>query len=201
MAYTATTIYGKRREERLEPWLDPAGDLTRLCDAVGQMYQGILELAEEEGEDGSAGYVPAWGKLLDPLTCPGKDLPYLGQFVGVEVPTGATEAEARAAVKREAGLARGTLQSIEEAIEHIIGAEPFALQERTALNGSEAAYHFNVIVGTGKASTALKEAIEAVTPGGVFFSILEGKGMWLQATKKWSEVAAGKKWPEAEGNT
>ncbi len=201
MSYTATTIYGKRREERLEPWLDPAGDLARLCDAVGQMYQAILEVAEESGEDGSAGYVPPWGKLLDPVNCPAKDLPYLGQFVGVEVPKGATGAEAREAVKHEAGLERGTLASIEAAIERIIGAAPYTIQERTEANGSEGAYHFNVLVGTGKSSTALKEAIEAVKPGGVFFSILEVKNSWLQAVKIWSATGATAWSAAKEGNT
>jgi hypothetical protein len=57
-----------------------------------------------------------------------------------------------------------------------------------------AGYAFNVIVGPGKKSKALEEAIEAVVPAGVFFSVIEGTGMWLQGTLKWSGVAAGKKW-------
>jgi hypothetical protein len=140
------------------------------------------------------GYLPAWGRLLDPEICPTAALPYLAQFVGVTIPHGTPEAEARALILAEAGLERGTTQSIETAIERVLGSEPFKIQERTALNGTEAAFHFNVIVGTGKSSVALKEAIEAVKPGGVMFSIIEGKGMWLQATKTWATATAGKSW-------
>jgi hypothetical protein len=356
--YEASTIYGKRRAERLEPWLDPAGDLARLCDAVGIMYQEMLELAEEQGEDGEAPipqgtnlirnsgfeygskgwanhgnfptfgatfvrsteqhfagkaslavttdgkhtlegveyaipgtflsgvtynasiyyrqgkvaglplqltlgtpadnevltgqttgaaweraqvnwkpkanhegvtlavqseiaekqsfyldavmvivgsvaipyeetereYVPAYGALLDPELCPAKALPYLAQFVGVTIPAGTPEAEARALVLAESGLERGTTQSIETAIERVLGAEPFMLQERTNAKGEANAYAFNVIVGTGKKTKALEEAIAAVKPGGIISTVIEGTGMWLQATKKWSEAVAGKTW-------
>lgn len=194
MAYTATTIVGKRLEARLEPWLDPAGDLARKCDAVGVMFQSMLEVAEETGEDGTAGYIPAYGKLLDPVTCPAADLPYLGQYVGVTVPTGATEAEARALVKAEAGLERGTRKAIEAAIKRVLGVAPFTIQERTAKGGGAAPYHFNVLVGIGKSSAALIAAIEEQKPGGLQFSVIETAGAWIAGSKKWSEVAATKKW-------
>ncbi len=179
----------------------PVTDLTRLLRALAVMFEPTTLLAEEEGEDGVAGYVPAWGTLLNVNTCPGKDLPYLGQFVGVEVSKGASEAEARAEVKREAGLARGTLASIEEACKKVLGSSPFTIEERTAEGGSEAAYHFNVLVGIGKSTKALREAIEFVVPGGLFFSVLEVSGAWISGTKKWSEVAAGLKWTEAVEGT
>ncbi len=175
--------------ERLEPWLTP--DLERFAKAVGVMFDATLEVAEEEGEDGRAGYVPAYGKLLNPNTCPFKDLGYLGNFIGVEIPKVATEAEARALVKAEAGLKRGTTRSVEEAIKAILGAEPFTIQERTSASGTEAAYHFNVLVGTGLATSALKEAIEAAKPAGLQFSVLEGE-IWLLGGKKWETVTAGK---------
>lgn len=194
MAYKATSIFGARLETRLEPWMTE--DLARKCDAVGVIWQAMLEVAEETGEDGTAGYISAYGKLLDPATCPAKDLPYLGQFVGVEVPKGATEGEARELVKREAGLERGTLASIELAIKSVLGAgEKFTVKERTLASGAESAYWFLVYVKPGKSSAALKEAIEAVVPGGVFFTIVESTNAWINGTgKKWSEIAAGKKW-------
>src|ERR1700680_1746365 len=114
MAYTPATIFGKRLFARLEPWA--SDDLARYCDAIGAPWQAILELAEEEGEDGHAGYEPAWGRLFDPNACPYKALPYLAQYVGVEIPVGAGEAEARALVKAESGLNRGTRSSLESAI-------------------------------------------------------------------------------------
>ncbi len=197
MTYAAGTALGKRLEARLEPWLDTPGDLARFSDAIGQMLQNVLELAEEEGEDGSAGYVPAWGKLFEVKVCPYKDLGFLGQFVGVAIPTKATEAEARKLVENESGLERGTRKAIEMAIERVLGAgEPFLIKERENKAGEAKAYWFLVIVKKGKVTTALKEAIEAVKPGGVQFSILEVENAWLEgaAGKKWSEIGAGKKW-------
>lgn len=193
MSYKATTTMGVRLEERLEPWMTE--DLARLCDAWGTMFQPILEVAEESGEDGTAGYVPAWGKLFDPNVVPNKDIAYLMQYVGVERPKEATEAEARMLLKGEAGLERGTLSSIKMAIERIIGkTEPYTIQERTNKAGSEEAYAFNVILKTGKGTPALRTAIEEVVPAGIFFSLIEVENAWIEGGKKWSEVTAGKKW-------
>ena len=196
MPYAATSIYGARRQARLEPWLDPNGDLARLCDAVGQMYQGTLELAEEEGEDGTAGYIPAWGRLLDPVLCPNKALAYLMQFLGIERLKEETEAEARATLKRDAHAEFGSPRSIEEAIKKVLGAGKYTIQERTNKAGSPAAYAFNVLVETGKASKALEEAIRARTPAPIQFNVLELKNAWLERSKRWSEIKAGRKWSE-----
>lgn len=201
MTYVCTSIYGKRREARLEPWLDPNGDLARLSDAAGVMWQGTLELAEEEGEDGTAGYIPAWGRLMDPVLCPNKGLAYLMQFLGIERMKEETEAEARATLKRDAHAEFGSLRSIEEAIKKVIGAAKFTIQERTAKGGTAAAYHFNVLLGAGLATTALTEAIRARTPAPVQFALIETTNTWLQGTKTWGAIAAGKKWTEmTEGN-
>jgi hypothetical protein len=170
-------------------------DLERYLEAAAKPMEAVREVAEETGEPGHAGYVPGYGVIFNPTTCPAKWLPFLGQFVGVEVPKMATEAEARTLLKEEPGLERGTLKALEGAIRKVIGnTEPFTIQERTALNGSEAAYHFNVIVKPGKASTELKEAIERVKPGGLQFSLIEVANAWIEGTKQWGEVAAGKKW-------
>ncbi len=171
----------------------PITDYERFVRSLAFMFEEITVLAE--GEDGAAGYVPAWGTLLNVNTCPGKDLSYLGQFVGVEVPRGASEAQARSEVRRHAGEARGTLLSIEEVIRATLPpGTVFVLQERTAANGSEAAYHFNILVPVGKSTVVLREAVEAITPGGLFFSVIEIHNSWIQGTKKWNEVAAGKTW-------
>ena len=178
-------------------------DLERYLGATAKPMEAVREVAEETGEPGHSGYVPGYGVIFNPVTCPDKWLPFLGQFVGVEVPKTATESEARELIKAQGGLERGTLMALELAIKRVIGnSAPFTIQERTALNGSEAAYHFNVIVKPGKATIALKEAIERVKPGGVQFSLIEVANAWINASKKWSEVAGGLKWTEAnEGNT
>jgi P2-related tail formation protein len=177
-------------------------DLQRFLTAASAPYEQVAEIAEETGSEGEAGWVPAYGKLLNPSTCPAKYLPWLGQFAGVEVPKTMTGAEARELVMHEPGLERGTRQAVEGAIRRIIGkTEPFMIQERTEANGSEGAYHFNVLVKPGKSSTALKQAIEEQKPGGVMFSIIEVKDAWITGAKKWSEISAGRKWTELTEGT
>lgn len=184
--------------ERTEPWSN--ADLEIFNKALAAMFEPLLDLAEETGSDGEPGYIPAWGKLFEVKTASLNELRYLANYVGVTIPEGATEAEARALVEAESGLARGTLASVEGAIKRIIGTAPFTIQERTAANGTAAAYHFNVIVGAGKSSAALKEAIEEVKPGGVLFTIFEVSGAWINvaAGKKWSEATALEQWKEAK---
>jgi hypothetical protein len=190
--FTVTSLFGKRLADHLAPWM--TDDLGRYSQAIGGMFDPVAELAEEEGTDGQAGYIPSWGKLLNPELCPASILPYLGQYVGVTIPPGASEAEARAAIKREAGLERGSLASIEAAIRTVLGAAPFTVQERTAADGSPSAYHFNVLVGIGKSSAALRAVIEAVKPGGVMFTILEVAGAWIQGADTWAAVAGTVTW-------
>ena len=204
MAYTATSIFGQRLEERLEPWLDPAGDLARLCDAIGAMLAPILTIAEEEGSDGEPGYMPAYGHLLDPVTCPGGDLGYLSNFVGLTLPNEATEPEKRALIKEEPGLARGTAAAVEAAIRrNLTGAKNFTIAERTAANGSEDAYHFLIILSAAEmpSQAALEQAVQEVKPAGVFFTIVTVEGAWLDGTLTWEEIGAGVTWEALkEGN-
>ena len=104
-------------------------------------------------------------------------------------------------VKAESGLYRGTLSSLEAACKRVLGVSPFTIEERTAANGTEDAYHLNVIVGTGQASQALYNAINETKPAGLWYTILEVKNAWIQAGLQWNEVAGGLKWSEAkEGN-
>lgn len=118
MSYEPTTVVGVRLAEKLEPWI--SDDLARVCDSIGAMCEPLALVIEDEGFDGEHGYVPGYGKLFNPEECPGKYLPYLGMFVGVSIPVGTPEAEARALIKAESGLQRGTEASVKAAIERSI---------------------------------------------------------------------------------
>lgn len=191
--YTPTTILGKRYVQKLAPWITE--DLERYADSIGLMFQQVLELAEEEGSQGEPGWVPAWGKLVNPTLCPGKYLFFPAQMAGVELPKVVSEAEARELILGEAALQRGTTASIEAAIKRVLGAGvKFTVEERTNLKGEPDAYFFTVIVPPGKGSKALNEAIENVKPGGVLFGVVEIEGSWLAGTLKWNEVGAGVQW-------
>lgn len=189
--------FAERLIANLQPWMTE--DLEAYCEALGAMFDPVLELAEEEGEQDQPGWVPPWGKLLDPALVPGKDLAFLGQFVGVAVPQGMPEIEARSLVKEEPGLERGTLQAVEKAITRVLGAEPFLLLERTDLLGGEDGYFFLIVVPfhgsnlvadpsfeyrpNGSTSAWWEDELPAVE----VFEINEG---WAQVGKKSLEIKA-----------
>jgi hypothetical protein len=112
------TTFAERAIERLSVWMTP--DLERYLRAIGAMFTPLEELTEEVGSDGETGYLPPYGRIFDPDLCPYDALGYLGQYVGASVPAGASETEARALVKAESGLNRGTRSSLESAIQRSI---------------------------------------------------------------------------------
>lgn len=131
MSFTPTTTIGKRLVERWAPWLTE--DLAFVAEAIGTMCEPLAEVIEETGYPDEAGWVPGYGKLFNPEECPGKYLPYLGNFVGVPVPVGTPEAEARALIKAESGLERGTEASVKAAIER--GISRFWASDTECLEG------------------------------------------------------------------
>ncbi len=195
MSYAPTTVIGQRLAEKLEPWMDPEGDLARLCDAIGEMAEPLAEIIEDQGFDGQAGFVPSYGILMNPTTCPAEYLPWLGMFVGVPIPEGMPEAEARELIKLELGIHRGTQASIEQAILRTLGPTPFILLSRTNETLEANAYWFIVIIPKGHGEPGpVEEAIRATKPAGLRFKVVEREGTWFAGTKKWSGVAAGKTW-------
>jgi phage tail P2-like protein len=189
--------FATRLLEKMGPWLsgpETGGvtDFGRWLKAAAKPYEQVEAITEEVAEYETPGWVPPYAKLLDPETCPAEYLPWLGQFVGVTVKPGASEAEARAEVLAESGLKRGTLASMETAVQGIAGPTAHVV-ERTGPSGEPAAYHFLVYVGTGHATTALYEAINAVKPAGLWYTVTEVTNTWLNGVKKhWSEVTVTK---------
>ena len=120
----------------------------------------------------------------------------------MQIPGGASEAEARQLVKEHAGFSRGTLASLRLAIERVLGAGvPYTVLERTnPKTGVEEAYWLTVIVGAGKKTNALMEAINAIIPAGILYEVLEVKNAWINVApgKKWSEATALEKFSEAK---
>lgn len=190
----ATEPFADRLIERMTPWnVLPAFDgMTAMeiyCRAIAAPFQTILDVAEEKGSQGEAGWVPAWGKLLDPATCPYEYLPYLAMFVGVEIPKIVTETEAREILKAESGLARGTRASLEALLRKALGAVPFIILER-----EPTAYSLVVVIPVGHVTTAVYEEINLTIPAGIIYQIVEVENSWYAGTKKWSEVNPSKSW-------
>lgn len=191
--------FTERFIQRMEPWNTAAAikgerPLETFCNATSKPFETILEACEEEGEQGEAGWVPAWGKLFNVEECGKKYLPYLGMYVGVQVPKVATEAEARTLVKEPSGLNRGTKKSMEMEIERVLGEKNFKVEERTNSVPEEKAYFFLVYVKAGKITAALYEAINSTKPAGLFYEIIELSGIWLGGEKEWQEIPEAAKW-------
>lgn len=189
--------FGLRLREALAVWMTE--DLERLCAAIGGMgYNALLELIEEEGSEGEDGWVPAWGKLLNVELCPADNLRFLAQWVGVEVPKGAGEEEARALIREQPARLRGTAGAIETAIRrNLSGNKAFTLIERRNAEGVEDAYRFIVVVAPGElpSEAALVAAVNAVKPAGVFWTLIVTEGHeWVAATRTWAEDTL--EWPE-----
>lgn len=171
--------FGVRMVQALEPWLSE--DLERLSAAIGAMgYNALLELVEEEGQQGTDGWIAPWGKLLNVELCPQEDLPYLGQYVGTTIPVGASEAEARALISEQPQRLRGTQGWIETLIYKHTTLEKTSqtlvelshLVERTNSKGEPDAYAFGVLVPESKVPSkeALQEALKSPEnkPAGVW---------------------------------
>jgi hypothetical protein len=118
MAYTPVSALGAQLIDALAPWM--TDHLAIYVDSIGSMFDPVFTLVSDQGNDGDPDYVPGWGKLFDPGLCPAENLPYLAQFVGVQIPTGTDETTARALIRAESGMNRGTLASIQSAIERNI---------------------------------------------------------------------------------
>src|SRR5579884_1008331 len=109
--------------EQMQPWSSPDHD-TYLT-ALGAMFEQITQLSMDYGNDGDPDYVPGWGALLDVDLCPTEFLPYLAQFNGTVVPSGADDATARAIIRAEAGMQRGTPAAMKAAaLRNLTGAHP-----------------------------------------------------------------------------
>ena len=171
-------------------------DLERYMNSISAMFEPVSSIAEETGSDGEAGYVPPYGTLFSPATCPKDGMRYLAQYVGVELPTGGSEAEWRAVLKAESGLQRGTRASLKALLEKALGAVPFLILERTQSVEGDNAYWITVVIPTGHLTEAVYPEINATVPGGIMYTSVERSGTWFSGTLKWSGIAAGKKWSQ-----
>jgi len=193
------SIIAERLIEKLEPWMTP--DLEILCEAIGSMTEPLMEVLEEEGYPDEPGWVPAYGRIFDPETCPPAFLSYLAMFVGAQIPIGTPEEEARQLVKAESGLERGTRASVESAITRAlkVGA-PFDLIERTNPAGEPDPYWFLVVVNSAdlvpEGNPAKLEAnVNGTKPAGLAWEVVQvDEAIWDEATLTWNEVGAGVLW-------
>lgn len=169
---------GQELYDDLEPlaYADAANDyaLLTLAGAVGGMFQGVSDLCRAT-DDG-----PGWSQLLDVTRCPTAFLPYLAQFVGVTLTPGLTDAQWRAQIVAETGMARGTVGAITAAARKLLtGSQTVVVIERA---GGDP-YAFGVVTYTSETpdSDAVLAALTAAKPAGLVmtYSCVDGQ-IWAQ---------------------
>lgn len=158
--------------------------LMTLAAAIGAMLQPINDLAR----DTPAG--PGWSQLLDVTRCPTNALPWLAQFVGVQLTPGLTDAQWRTQIVMEAGMARGTVATMRAAAKkYLTGSQTVGILERTS-----DAYNFTVVTYTSETpdSDLVLAALTAAKPAGLVMDYLTVTGqIWQQLIDNyatWADV-------------
>jgi hypothetical protein len=161
-------VTAERLYAALGPWTVPdeaqGWPLLRWCQVVAAPAAVVESyVADTDTQVG-------WRPLLDPALCPADALPFLGQFVGAQVPVGSDEVTARAIVTHSPGWARGTPGAVAAAARlWLTGGQHVTLNER--FGGS--AYAIEVVVYAGEVIdlVSLTAAVKAALPAGFSLTV------------------------------
>lgn len=188
MAGPGLSSFAQRLYDGLEPlqFDEPAQayDLANYCAALGAMFQ-IVEDYSRDQVDANGKILDGWSQLLDITRAPVEVLPWLGQFVGVAVTTGLTEAQQRAQIQGVGGFNRGTLASMVSAAQAFLtGTKTVIVRERDpAASASNPAYGLTVITRTSETpdSSLVLAALLSQKPAGIVlvYSTLAGQDYTL----------------------
>jgi hypothetical protein len=187
--YEPVSVFGAALIDALQPWITL--HLCWLCDAIGvaadPWWTQIMDLGVDDGltptvgtyvggELVTEGYQPGYGAALNPSVASGSELQYLAQFVGVQLPTGVSDDNARSLIMEEGGFHRGTPAAlIAAAKRNLSGTQSVALLERMNGAGQADAYAFSVVVRPEEVvnQAALITAILDVKPAGLVFTLVQ----------------------------
>lgn len=127
---------------------DPNGDHAIYLGALAAPFEQLFSLAMDQGfPDDGEDYIPGWSVLLDVDAAPAQFLPWLAMFNGTVIPAGTDEATARAIIRDEAGMQRGTPGAIVAAARrNLVGSQSVVLLERTYTDGTADPYYFVLVV-------------------------------------------------------
>ena len=180
----------------LAPWAPSGSAFAIYSEALAGLFEQVYGIVVPQGSpDAPADYTAGWSTLLDPTACPDWALPYVGQFIGVQVPAGTAASAARAQIIAEQNFQVGTANAIIATAKlWLTGKQHVALLERTAADGSTAdPYHLCVIVRPEEVIDAgqLFRAVDAVRPVGVQWTLNQVDGtIWSESTHTWSAETA-----------
>lgn len=147
--------------------------LLKYCDSLAAMVEPLFDWVSDTDA------MPGWAILFNADEAPVEALPWLAQFVGVQLSEGAPEAEARTAIKAHLGFARGTPAAIEAAAaRYLVGPKRVRIQERFA-QGVDNPYGLWIRVFTPDTPDGAQvlQAILGQKPAGVLldFAVADGQ--------------------------
>lgn len=153
----------RERTEQLAPDDADFGDAHRhLTRAMALALERVAEIYDpDEGLPGAP--------LLDPETCPAWALPWLAQVLGVPLPPGLPEAEARVLVASVGGWARGTRGALLATAQALTtGTHTVFFEERNE-DADDPPYSFLIrtLESETPDSAALERALRLQKPGGL----------------------------------
>lgn len=158
--------------------------LLSLLGAIGSLFQEIDDISRDTPS------APGWSAVLDIDRAPADALAWLGQFVGVTLPTGIDPVRQRQTVRAAAGFARGTPAAIRAAAEPLLtGNRTVRIYERDS-----SAYHLTVITYTSETPypTETEAAIRAQKPAGLILDYAVRDGQEWETVKEnnatWQDV-------------
>jgi hypothetical protein len=159
-----------------------------LCGAMGAVLVEVAEVFDPEGD------IPPMAPLLDPDLCPGWALPWLAQLVGVALPAGISDDDARTLIHHVSGFQRGTPAALRAAAGlFLTGNKSVYFRERDA-NAADPPYTLEVVTLTGETPdpAATLTALMAQKPGGLVLTYRTVEGQDWQAVSE-----SGKTWRSA----
>lgn len=169
---------------------DGVSVLPQVDDSLGKVCAGLAGPFEQ------VAWVRGLGTDLQPYrqamrvaTAPLWLLPYLGQFVGVTIPQGTSEADARAMVLARTHQKRGLPQTIVDVAKTYLTGSKFVHLEEHA---DDNPYFFRLYFHSGEVPadlTDLKRGVSAVKPGGFTFEISVSNALtWNAALNTWNNA-------------
>jgi hypothetical protein len=145
-----------------------AWSLLILCNALGTMYQ-LLDDYVRDTIDG-----PGWSALMDVNRCPPEALGWLGQFAGVRLRPGDTDAQNRTRIQSTDGFRRGTPAAITAAAQPTLtGSQTVAISERDG--GDPYAVAVTTYAAETPDTNATYNALLAAKPAGLTLAYSSGQ--------------------------
>lgn len=79
--------------------------LAHYCAALAKLFDQVADVSRDDEDTGA----PGWTVIFDPDEAPVEWLPWMAQFIGVNLPDWLPEADKRARIKAADGFRRGTV--------------------------------------------------------------------------------------------